>query len=121
MTKEDLKAKFPDHDAWKNEEQWYPKLCKALAHGATRRNILDPDIVYDMKFLPFYPKILNYYVRSKHRAAILHGNAKYATDGEELCSLLMKDSVGAITVLDEGPLQKRMWYVICSLACWAWR
>ena len=74
-TKEDLKAKFPDHDAWKNEEQWYPQLRKALEHGATGSNIMDPDIAYDTKCLPFYPRILNYYVLSKHRAAILHGNA----------------------------------------------
>jgi hypothetical protein len=40
----------------------------------------------------------------------------YMENREELCRLLMKESVGAIPVLDEGPLQKRMWYVICSLA-----
>ncbi len=43
-TKEDLKANFPDHDAWKNEEQWYPQLRKELEHGVTRTKTLDPDI-----------------------------------------------------------------------------
>jgi hypothetical protein len=77
---------------------------------------LDPDIAYDTKCLPFNPKILNYYFCARHRAAILHGDEKYATDGEELCRLPMKELVGAIPVFDEGPLQKRMWCVTCSLA-----
>ena len=112
--KEALKEKFPKHKAF-DDERWYTSLRKDIEKGATRTNLLSNES-FENKTLPFYPLLVDTYVREKHRSLILHGDLTYASDMRSLCCLLIKAAGGPGKMVEGGPLQQRVWFVMSMLA-----